>query len=159
RDLSKSKRRDFTFTTFVTDSLPKNLNINFLGKRKIAYIISAVLVLISLVSLTTKGLEGGVDFVGGRSYQVRFVDPVNPTQIGDELSEVLGSTEVKTFGDANQVKITTKYKVDVEGSQVDEEIQHILYDNLSKYLPDGFSYEDFTAGASSSQIGILQAIK
>src|SRR5699024_2015407 len=83
RDLSKSKRRDLTFTTFVTESLPKNLNINFLGKRKIAYIISGVLVLISLVSLTTKGLEGGVDFVGGRSYQVRFVDPVNPTQIGD----------------------------------------------------------------------------
>lgn len=158
RSISQRKK-DLTFTTFITKRLPKNLNINFLGKRKIAYIISGTLVLVSIASLLTKGLEGGIDFVGGRSYQVRFVDPVNPTQIGEELSEVLGSTEVKTFGDANQVKITTKYKVDVEGSQVDEEIQHILYDNLSKYLPDGFSYEDFTAGANSSQIGILQAIK
>src|SRR5690606_37137239 len=135
------------------------LNIDFLGKRKIAYIISSALVLISLASLATKGLEGGIDFVGGRSYQVRFVDPVNPTQIGEELSEVLGSTEVKTFGDANQVKITTKYKVDVEGSEVDDEIQHLLYDNVSKYLPENFSYSDFTIGASSSQIGILQAVK
>src|SRR5690606_21455764 len=122
RNLTKTKK-NFTFTTLVTEKLPKNLNIDFLGKRKIAYIISSVLVLISIVSLTTKGLEGGIDFVGGRSYQVRFVDPVNPTQIGEELSEVLGSTEVKTFGDANQVKITTKYKVDVEGSEVDDEIQ------------------------------------
>ena len=157
-DLAKNKR-NFTFTTFITDKLPKNRNIDFLGKRKIAYIISGVLVLISIVSLTTKGLEGGIDFVGGRSYQVRFVDPVNPTQIGEELSAVLGSTEVKTFGDANQVKITTKYKVDVEGSEVDDEIQNLLYDNLVKYYPENFTYNDFTLGANSSQIGILQAVK
>src|SRR5690606_23646151 len=132
---------------------PKNLNINFLGKRKIAYIISGILLVVSIASLATKGLEGGIDFVGGRSYQVRFVDPVNPTQIGEELSEALGSTEVKTFGDANQVKITTIYKVDVEGTAVDDEIQKLLYDSLTKYLPEGFTYSDFTIGANSSQIG------
>ncbi|WP_417362033.1 protein translocase subunit SecDF [Galbibacter sp.] len=158
RNYSKSKK-NFTFTTFITEKLPKNLNINFLGKRKIAYIVSSILLLVSIASLATKGLEGGVDFVGGRSYQVRFVDPVNPTQIGEELSDALGSTEVKTFGDANQVKITTKYKVDVEGSEVDDEIQEILYNNLAKYLPEGFTYSDFTIGANSSQIGILSAVK
>ena len=158
RNYSKSNK-SFTFTTIVTSKLPKNLNINFLGKRKIAYIISGILLVVSIASLATKGLEGGIDFVGGRSYQVRFVDPVNPTQIGEELSEALGSTEVKTFGDANQVKITTKYKVDVEGTAVDDEIQKLLYDNLTKYLPEGFTYSDFTIGANSSQIGILQAVK
>lgn len=158
RNFTRSKK-NFTFTTLVTSKLPKNLNIDFLGKRKIAYIVSGILILVSVSSLATKSLEGGIDFVGGRSYQVRFVDPVNPTQIGEELSEVLGSTEVKTFGDANQVKITTKYKVDVEGSGVDEEIQHLLFDNLTKYLPEGFTYSDFTIGANSAQIGILQAVK
>lgn len=158
RNSSRTKK-DFTFTTAITASLPKNLNIDFLSKRKIAFIISGVLLLGSIFSLATKGLEGGVDFVGGRSYQVRFVDPVNPTQIGSELSEVFGNTEVKTFGDANQVKITTKYKVDEEGTGVDEEIQRELYDNLKKYLPEGFQYSDFTAGASNNKLGILQAIK
>src|SRR5690606_22661807 len=156
---SAKQGQGLKFTTFITDKLPKNLNIDFLGKRKIAYIISGILILVSVGSLATKGLEGGVDFVGGRSYQVRFVDPVNPTQIGEELSDDLGSTEVKTFGDANQVKITTKYKVDVEGSAVDDEIQKILFDNLTKYLPEGVTYEDFTIGASSSQVGILSAVK
>src|SRR5690606_29998817 len=62
RNNSKSSK-SFTFTTIITNKLPKNLNINFLGKRKIAYIISGILLVVSIASLATKGLEGGVDFV------------------------------------------------------------------------------------------------
>ena len=65
--------------------------------------------MISLFSLFTQGLNQGVDFVGGRSYQVRFEKPVNPSEIAVDVNAVFGSAEVKTFGEANQVKITTKY--------------------------------------------------
>ena len=152
-------KKTLHFATSVTKNLFKGLNIKFLAKRKMAYVISSVIVLVGLVSLSTQGLNQGVDFVGGRSYQVRFEDPVSPSEMSTDLNAAFGSAEVKTFGDANQVKITTKYKVDVEGTEVDQEIQEKLFTALQKYLPDGITYEDFVSGSDDRKIGILQSIK
>src|SRR5690606_5947851 len=134
------------------------INIDFLAKRKISYTISGILILISLTSLFTLKLNQGVDFVGGCSYQIRFEQPVSPSELAPDLNEAFGSAEVKTFGNANQIKITTKYKVDVEGTEVDKEIQEKLYASLQQYLPDGTSYNDFVAG-NEKNIVILEAIK
>ncbi|UJH66698.1 protein translocase subunit SecDF [Allomuricauda sp. SCSIO 65647] len=154
------KGRSLDFSTGMTKNLFKNMKINFLGKRRIAYVISVILVGVGVFSLFTKGLQQGVDFVGGRSYQIRFEREVNPSEIASELNTVFGSgTNVKTFGEANQIKVTTPYKVDVEGIEVDNEIQNKLYTSLQKYLPDGTSFEDFTVGASEKSIGILQSVK
>lgn len=154
------KGRSLDFSTGITKNLFKNMSINFLGKRKIAYVVSLILVGVGVFSLLTKGLQQGVDFVGGRSFQIRFEKAVNPSEIASELNTVFGSgTNVKTFGEANQIKVTTPYKVDVEGIEVDNEIQNKLYTSLQKYLPDGTSFEDFTVGASEKSIGILQSVK
>ncbi|MEX0314493.1 MAG: protein translocase subunit SecDF [Allomuricauda sp.] len=154
------KGRSLDFSTGITKNLFTNMNINFLGKRKIAYVLSAILLGVSIFSLFTLKLQQGVDFVGGRSYQIRFEKAVNASEIASELNTVFGSgTQVKTFGEANQIKVTTPYKVDVEGIEVDNEIQDKLYTSLQKYLPDGTSFEDFTVGASEKSIGILQSIK
>ncbi|MBT8296637.1 MAG: protein translocase subunit SecD, partial [Gramella sp.] len=109
------KGRSLTFSTPITKNLFTNLNIDFLRKRKISYVISSIIVIGGLASLFTQGLDQGVDFVGGRNYQIRFVNPVSPTEITSELTAVLGSASAKTFGDANQIMVTTKYKVDVQG--------------------------------------------
>ena len=154
------KGRTLDFSTAITKNLFKNANIDFLSKRKISYILSSVLVLIGLFSLFTQGLQQGVDFVGGRSYQIRFEKVVNPSEIASELTTVFGSgTNVKTFGEANQIKVTTAYKVDVEGIEVDNEIQDKLYTTLQKYLPNGTSFEDFKVGSGESAIGIMQSVK
>ncbi|MGB5317834.1 protein translocase subunit SecDF [Eudoraea sp.] len=150
------KGRTLDFSTSITKNLFKNLNIDFLGKRKIAYVLSSILVVIGIFSLVTQGLDQGVDFVGGRNYQIRFVNPVNPSEITSELTESLGSASAKTFGDANQIMVTTKYKVDVQGTEVDEEILTILYTNLQKYLPDGTTYEEFIPGGSNGDVGVLK---
>ncbi|NKI33105.1 protein translocase subunit SecDF [Croceivirga thetidis] len=154
------KGRDLAFSTPMTKKLFTGMSINFLGKRKIAYVVSGILVAVSLFSLFTTGLQEGVDFIGGRSYQIRFEQAVNPSEIASELNTVFGSgTNVKTFGEANQIKVTTPYKVDVEGIEVDTEIQNKLYSSLQKYLPDGYTFEDFTVGASEKSLGILQSTK
>ena len=150
------KGRTLDFSTPLTKNLFKNLNINFLSKRKIAYVLSTILVGVGLFSLFTQGLDEGVDFVGGRNYQIRFVNPVNPSEITNELSETLGSASAKTFGDANQIMVTTKYKVDVQGTEVDDEILGILYTSLQKYLPDGATYQDFIPGGTNGDIGVLK---
>jgi SecD/SecF fusion protein len=154
------KGRDLQFSTSITKNLFTNMNINFLGKRKIAYIISVILVGVGAFSLLTKGLQQGVDFIGGRSYQIRFEQPVNPSEIASELNAVFGSgTKVKTYGEANQILTTTPYKVDVEGIEVDNEIQNKLYTSLQNLLPDGTTFEDFTVNASEKSIGILSSKK
>ena len=145
----------------LTKNLFQNIDIDFLGKRKIAYVLSGILVGVALVSLfVTNGLQQGVDFIGGRSYQVRFEQAVNPSEITSELNDVFGSgTNVKTFGEDNQIKITTPYKVDVEGIEVDNEIQTKLYTALQKYLPDGTTQDQFRVGSGGKSIGILQSVK
>ena len=158
-DSRNEKGKGVSFSTKATKGFLSDISIRFLQKRKVAYTISSILILISLISLGFRGLNQGVDFVGGRSYTVRFEKAVNPTEISSLLNDEFGSVEVKTFGEENQLKITTKYKVDVEGIAVDEEIQNKLYASLSNYLPNGISYDDFVKGSSEKSIGIMSSIK
>ncbi|MDB4306871.1 protein translocase subunit SecDF [Flavobacteriaceae bacterium] len=151
--------KDVSFDTALTKNLFTKVNFNFLKKRKMAYTISAIMILISLSSLVFQGLNQGVDFVGGRSYTVRFENPVSPAEIGSELTTAFGSAEAKTFGEQNQLKITTKYKVDVEGIEVDQEIQNTMFETLQSYLPDGMTYDDFINGSDDKAVGIMSSIK
>ena len=158
-DSRNDKGKNISFSTKTTKDFLSNINLSFLQKRKIAYLISSLLIIVSLVSLFSKGLNQGVDFVGGRSYTVRFEDPVNPSEINSITNNVFGSSEVKTFGEENQLKITTKYKVDIEGIEVDEEIQNKLFSSLIDFLPEDITYDDFVKGSSEKSIGIMSSIK
>ena len=158
-DDRNDKGKKVSFATAATKGLLSNINWAFLGKRKIAYTISALLLAVSLGSLFTVGLNQGVDFVGGRSYTVRFEKPVSPSEIESALTDAFGSAEVKTFGEANQLKITTKYKVDVEGLAVDNEIQNKLFEALGTYLPSSMTYDAFISGSDDKALGIMSSIK
>ena len=150
------KSGKLSFSTKSTKDLFSNLKIKFLGKRKATYVISATLILISISSLLFQGLNQGVDFLGGRSYIVRFDKEVKSSDIESTLNNAFGSAEVKTFGASNQLKITTKYKVDQEGLAVDDEIKNILFDNLSEQYNNQITYNEFIAG---EDVGIMSSIK
>jgi SecD/SecF fusion protein len=150
------KTGKLSFSTKSTKNLFSNLKIKFLGKRKATYVISSILVLISLSSLLFQGLNQGVDFLGGRSYIVRFDKEVKSTDIESTLNNAFGSAEVKTFGAANQLKITTKYKVDQEGLEVDNEIKNILFENLNSNYTIPITFDQFLAG---EEFGIMSSIK
>ncbi|EMY80896.1 bifunctional preprotein translocase subunit SecD/SecF [Psychroflexus gondwanensis ACAM 44] len=156
------KGKSLPFSTGMTKNWFLNIDINFLKKRKVAYIISAVAIIISIGSLATKGLNEGVDFVGGRSYTVRFEQPVNPTEIQTKLVQDLLSVEAKTYGSSSQLKITTNYKIEEEGTVIDDEIQAILFNNLKDYLPGGMTLKAFKVGESGNdakEYGIMSSIK
>ena len=148
-----------SFSTKATEGLLSNLSFAFLGKRKVAYMVSGALILVSLASLTVNGLNQGVDFVGGRSYTVRFDQIMNPSEVEKGLVDAFGSAEVKTFGEDNQLKITTKYKIEEEGSAIDQEIYNKLYASLQNYLPDGYTFDQFINGAEDKTVGIMSSIK
>lgn len=131
------------FSTSITKGLFRNIKIDFLKKRKIAYVFSGLIILGGLASLFTTGLDEGIDFVGGRTYQVRFAKDVNTEEVKDALNLTFGSVEVKTIGNANQLRISTKYKINENSAEVDEEVQHKLYESLIPFLPDGITYQQF----------------
>ena len=156
--ISKSKILDFS--TLLTKNWLSNISISFLTKRRISYVVSGTFIVIGLSSLFINGLNQGVDFVGGRSYVVRFEQPVSQEKIQSNLIKVLGNAEVKTFGSDNQLKITTNYKVDTDSSDVDEEINNILYADLTEFMSENISFEEFVVnGDENKQAGIMSAIK
>lgn len=159
-DWSLNKHHNLTFSTPMSKNWFKNMNIDFLSKKKVAYAISSVLVIVSLVSLFfINGLNQGVDFVGGRTFQVRFDKEVKASEISAALTQSFGTNvEAKTFGTDNQLKITTKYKVNEEGEGIDTEVNQKLYEGLKSYFPST-SYEDFVTNYDGKQIGVLQASK
>ncbi|MDO1499874.1 protein translocase subunit SecDF [Winogradskyella maritima] len=149
------------FSTALTKGLFRNVDIKFLQKRKIAYVISGLLIAASLFSLFTNKLDAGIDFVGGRTYQVRFDQQVSTEEVTSILNDpaVFGSAEVKTIGDDNQLKISTKYKVEDNTVEADEEVQSKLFDALRPLLPDGMTYQEFLDGSGDLAIGKMSSSK
>ena len=154
-----SKSKTLNFSTMLTKNWLSNISISFLIKRRISYVVSGTFIIIGLSSLFLNGLNQGVDFVGGRSYVVRFEQPVSQEKVQANLIKVLGNAEVKTFGSDNQLKITTNYKVDIDSSDIDDEINNILYTDLSQFMPNNLTIDDFVNGDENKQVGIMSSIK
>lgn len=140
-----NKNKEVKFATKLTDGAFKNTAIDFLGKRKRFYIFSTLIILMGIFSLVTKGLNYGVDFVGGRSYVVRFDNTVDNERLRADLTTVFVDSEglkyapqVKTFGDDNQVKVTTKFMIDENSANADEVVEAKLNEGLAKM---GMDYE------------------
>lgn len=155
-DGAVNRGSNITFNTSISKGWFQNLNIQFLNKRKIAYVISGLIIAGGIASIVSIGLKQGVDFKGGRSYTVRFDKPMSATEVSETLKDVFGTApEVKTYGSDNQLKITTTYKIDETGVEVDDTVQNTLYKGLSAYLTEGTSYEDFKPGFEKSGNGIM----
>jgi SecD/SecF fusion protein len=141
------RKKAITFSSKLTSGWFNNTHFDFLGKRKVFYAVSSVLVVASLVSIFTKKLDFGVDFTGGRTYNVTFVNNVDTEALKTRLGDVFVSDggvrmipEIKTIGAPNQVKITTKYLVDEDGQDADERVEAALKLGLSG-VGDSYSIE------------------
>ncbi|MDP4290351.1 MAG: protein translocase subunit SecD, partial [Bacteroidota bacterium] len=145
----------FTINAFT------NIHIDFLGIRKILYVFSGCLIVISLISFATKGLNLGIDFTGGRSYVIRFDQPVVTSDVREALTKQLGgeSPEVKTYGASNQVKVTTKYKIEESGAGVEQELAGKMYTALKGLFKDkSITLAAFNA-KTGGHIGIMNSQK
>ncbi len=159
-DWSVSRGNKLAFTTPFSKNFFTNFHFDFLGKKKIAYAMSAVVLVLSIVSLMTHGLNQGVDFVGGRTFQIRFEKPVAADEVREELAAVFdGSAEAKLFGSDNQLKITTKFKVEETGVAADEEVNKLLFTTLKKHFSADLTYDKFVNSYDGKNLGILQASK
>ena len=158
RDVANNK--DLTFSTPLTKNWFTGFHFDFVGMKKWTYLFSSIVVIVSLVSIFfVNGLDEGVDFVGGRTFQVKFEKTVEPTQVSDELSKEFGTAvEAKVFGDSDQLKLTTKYKIKEENAGVDKEVNEKLFKVLGKYYTN-MTYDKFINSYDGKQVGVLQASK
>ena len=166
---SWAKRRgSISFSRKITENFLQNVKFDFIKKRKISYIISGTLLLASVISFLTLGLNQGIEFTGGRSYVVKFDKSVNIEEVRASLEEtfsVVGdakntSLEVKQFGDGNQVRITTQYEPEgVKGDEANDVVDGLIYNAVKDfYTLEGFEYEHFrTAGDGIAQYGIASS--
>ena len=159
-DWSVLKGNKLTFTTGFSKNFFTNFHFDFLGIKKYTYIFSLLVCVVSVVSLSTNGLNQGVDFIGGRTFQVRFPQTISADEVRQDLLAAFdGSAEAKIFGKDNQLKITTKFKVAEPGTEADQEVNKILFNNLKKHFDASMTYEKFVNSYDGKELGILQASK
>ena len=154
--LAKEKLNNVTFTTSITKDLLQNPSVNFLGARKKGYLIPAAIILLGAISMSTIGLNNGIDFTGGRNYVIRFDNEVQTEAVREMLTEQLeGKVSVIQIGTADQVRVSTNYKIDSNDPSVDQEIEQKLYEGVKSLLPDGTTVSQFTDSyiQSSQKVG------
>ncbi|WP_294079037.1 protein translocase subunit SecDF [Proteiniphilum sp. UBA5384] len=150
--LGKDKWLHLTFNTGFSKAIFKEYKFDFLRNSKNVLIAIGVFVVISVVSLFTLGLNSGIDFTGGRNYIVRFDQPVRVGDIENALSPYLNeSVQAITIGSSNQVRISTNYMIEEEGSGVEEQLRDLLGQGLKEFITPGKTIDDHIQ--SSQKVG------
>ena len=170
----KENAKELNFTTKLMKNFLQNTKANFIGARKVTYIVSGVLVLVGILGVNPHimgKLNLGIDFSGGRNYIVRFEQDVNTQEVNAALENVFmaakeqaGDEEtfalnVITIGDANQVRISTNYRINDNSETLDDEIEALLYAGCQQFLPEGTTLDEFKSTEINPTVGIMQSQK
>lgn len=156
-DSALNKKRKMNFSYPFSENFLRNVHIDFIGKRKMFYMIAGIAIVICIASFCFRGLSFGIDFSGGRTYVVRFDQAVNAVDVRSDLAKQFDDApEVKTYGPSNQLKITTKYKITEDGDAVKNEIVEKLYAGTKDHFSNQISMEEFKS-TETNPLGIIQA--
>ena len=156
-DSRLNRKRSMSFSFSFSENFLRDVHFDFLGKRKMFYAIAAIAIVICVASFAVRGMSFGIDFTGGRTYVVRFDQSVDMLDVRADLAKQFDEApEVKTYGPSNQLKITTKYKIDQDGDEVKDEIVDKLYAGVSKYYATPITKAEFQS-TETNPLGIIQA--
>ena len=161
-DSYTSRGKEVSFWTGATKNVFANLNIDWLGKRKIAYVVSGILIVASLVSIFTRSFDFGVDFKGGYSYSVEFPESANidPEAVKSGLAEVFGKAPVvKQIDAANTLNITTQYLVENNDKETDTKVLETLLTGLNTITGTNTGVDAFTDGSVTDGLKLVSSNK
>ena len=157
-DIYTSKNRHFEYFTAVSRNIFKHASFKFIEFRKYAYMLSAVVLVLGVASFFN-GFDEGVEFAGGRSYTIKFKNAVNTEEVRDALKVVFGEAPIiKTVDTKNQINITTSYKIQEQGNNIDQEVEGLLFKGLAKQLPANTSFKEFETDYKQSSQTVLPTI-
>ena len=170
----KEDAKELSFTTKLMQNFLQNTKANFIGARKATYILSGVLVIISILGVNPYvmgKLNLGIDFSGGRNYIVRFAQDVNTEEVNASLDNVFMAAKAEmndeetfalnviTIGSANQVRVSTNFLINDNSENVDETIEALLYEGCKPFLAEGITLDEFKSTEINPEIGIMQSQK
>ena len=170
----KEDAKELSFTTKLMQNFLQNTKVNFIGARKVTYILSGVLVVISILGVSPQvmgKLNLGIDFSGGRNYIVRFAQDVNTEEVNASLDNVFMAAKAElddketfalnviTIGSANQVRVSTNYLINDNSENVDETIEALLYEGCKPFLAEGVTLDEFKSTEINPEVGIMQSQK
>ncbi len=110
----------------------KNTHIDFIGKRRIAYVVSALIILVGMSSIVMNGgLRYGIDFAGGLALRVNFSEPpaIEDVRAAIDATQIDGA-EVQTVGDGREVLI----RVPVEEVETSEDRSNAIVQSLRERI-------------------------
>jgi SecD/SecF fusion protein len=170
----RENAKELNFTTKLMQNFLQNTKVNFIGGRKVTYIISGVIVVLGALALNPHffgKLNLGIDFSGGRNYIVRFAQDVNTEEVNASLDNVFMAAKAElndeenfalnviTIGDANQVRISTNYLINDNSENVEETIEALLYEGCKPFLAEDITLEQFKSTEINPEVGIMQSQK
>lgn len=136
--------KGMSFGNKVTENVLEKANFDFLSKRKIAYAVSTIVIVLGIASMAVRGFNYGVDFSGGRTYIISFEQPVSTVDVTNSLREQFGTEPVvKTFGNNQTLQITTKYLIEETSTEPDSIVDAQLYEGLSQYYSSNPDFDTF----------------
>lgn len=144
--MNKDKWLNLTFTTGISKNLMTNTHFDFMGSNKKSMIIVGAVLLICIGSFAIRGLSQSIDFTGGRNFKVQFENPVEPEQVRELIASKFGDANVSVIAigtDKKTVRISTNYRIEDPGSNVDSEIEAYLYETLKPVLTQNITLETF----------------
>ena len=144
--MNKDKWLNLTFCSKISKNLMTNVHFDFMGKNKQWLTITGVVLVICIGSLFVRGLSQSIDFTGGRNYKVQFEQAVEPEEVRELISSKFGDANVSVIAigtDKKTVRISTNYRIEEEGNNVDSEIEAYLYETLKPVLTQNISLETF----------------
>ena len=144
--MNKDKWLNLSFHTSVSKNLMQNVHFNFMGRNKTRLTTTAIVIVVCLGFLLTRGLSQSIDFTGGRNFKVQFEKQVEPEQVRELISSRFGDANVSVIAigtDGKTVRISTNYRIEEEGNNVDSEIEAYLYETLKPLLTQNISLETF----------------
>ncbi len=144
--MGKDKLLNLTFSSSISKNLMANVRFDFMGRNKLWLTITGTAVVVCLAFLMTRGLSQSIDFTGGRNFKVQFENKVEPEQIRELISSKFGDANVSVIAigtDGKTVRISTNYRIEEEGNNVDSEIEAYLYETLKPVLTQNITLETF----------------
>lgn len=144
--MSKDKLLNLTFSSKVSKNLMANVHFDFMGGNKKWLTITGVILVICIGSLFVRGLSQSIDFTGGRNFKVQFENPVEPEQVRELIASKFGDANVSVIAigtDKKTVRISTNYRIEEDGNNVDSEIEAYLYETLKPVLTQNITLETF----------------
>jgi SecD/SecF fusion protein len=170
----KETAKELSFTTPIMKNFLQNTKANFIGARKITYILSGILVVVGILGVNPHimgKLNLGIDFSGGRNYIIRFAQDVNTEEVNASLDKTFMAAKAEmnddetfalnviTIGSANQVRVSTNFLIADNSENVDEAIETLLYEGCKAFLAEGTTLDEFKSTEINPEVGIMQSQK